>query len=212
MQDVFKPTRITRVPLAGAEIAGVLNLRGRIVTAIEMRSRLGLQAREEGKAPMAIGIESRGKSFGLLVDAVGEVLKLSDSELEPNPINLDRKLGGVSAGVYRLDGQLLSCSTSTGCSISAPKRQRREGSVDDECVGGERNQSGFAREVWSEDAMKTCLVVENSSVIRKVARRILEGLDFRSGKPRTARKPSKMQAAIAGRDPARLEHAENGRL
>jgi purine-binding chemotaxis protein CheW len=107
VQEVFRPARITCVPLAGAQIAGVLNLRGRIVTAIDMRSRLGLQAREEGLAPMAIGIESRGESFGLLVDALGEVLRLSDSEIEANPINLDRNLAGVSAGVHRLDGQLL---------------------------------------------------------------------------------------------------------
>jgi purine-binding chemotaxis protein CheW len=107
VQDVFKPSSITRVPLAGAEIAGVLNLRGRIVTAIELRSRLGLGQRDNGSVPMAIGIESKGESFGLLVDAVGEVLKLADSEREPNPINLDRNLGRVSAGVYRLDGQLL---------------------------------------------------------------------------------------------------------
>jgi len=56
---------------------------------------------------MAIGIESRGESFGLLVDSVGEVLKLSENELEANPVNLDRNLGRVSAGVYRLDGALL---------------------------------------------------------------------------------------------------------
>lgn len=107
VQDVFKPTRITRVPLAGPEIAGVLNLRGRIVTAIDLRSRLDLRAREDGQTPMAIGIESGAESFGLLVDAVGEVLKLPDSDREPNPINLDRKLARVSAGVYRLDEQLL---------------------------------------------------------------------------------------------------------
>jgi purine-binding chemotaxis protein CheW len=107
VQDVFRPTSITRVPLAGPEIAGVLNLRGRIVTAIVLRSRLGLGAGEAGEVPMAIGIESKGESFGLLVDAVGEVLKLSDDAREPNPINLDRNLGRVSAGVYRLDGQLL---------------------------------------------------------------------------------------------------------
>ncbi len=107
VQDVFKPTRITRVPLAGAEIAGVLNLRGRIVTAIDMRSRLDLHARDDGQAPMAIGIESRGESFGLLVDAIGEVLKLPDSERDANPINLDHNLGRVAAGVYRLDGHLL---------------------------------------------------------------------------------------------------------
>ncbi len=107
VQEVFRPARITRVPLAGAQIAGVLNLRGRIVTAIDMRSRLDLQARDEGQAPMAIGIELGTESFGLLVDALGEVLKLLDGEREPNPVNLDRKLARVSAGVYRLDGQLL---------------------------------------------------------------------------------------------------------
>jgi purine-binding chemotaxis protein CheW len=107
VQDVFKPARITRVPLAGPDISGVLNLRGRIVTAIELRSRLGLAAREQGRVAMAIGIEYRGESFGILVDTVGEVLKLPDSEREANPINLDRNLGRVAAGVFRLDGQLL---------------------------------------------------------------------------------------------------------
>jgi purine-binding chemotaxis protein CheW len=107
VQDVFKPARITRVPLAGAEIAGVLNLRGRIMTAIDMRHRLDVKKREDGAAPMAIGIEAKGESFGLLVDAVGEVLKLADFYREPNPINLDGKLAALSAGVYRLDGALL---------------------------------------------------------------------------------------------------------
>lgn len=107
VQDVFKPARMTRVPLAGPEIAGVFNLRGRIVTAINLNNRLDLESRADGKAPMAIGIESGGESFGLLVDAVGEVLKLSGGEREPNPVNLDRKLARISAGVFRLDGQLL---------------------------------------------------------------------------------------------------------
>ncbi len=107
VQDVFKPTRLTRVPLSGPEIAGVLNLRGRIVTAIHLSSRLDLASRANGAAPMAIGIESGAESFGLLVETVGEVIKLADSEREQNPINLDRKLARVSAGVFRLDGQLL---------------------------------------------------------------------------------------------------------
>jgi purine-binding chemotaxis protein CheW len=107
VQEVFRPTRITRVPLAGAQIAGVLNLRGRIVTAIDMRRRLELDARDEGASMMAIGIESDKESFGLLVDALGEVLKIPDDEREPNPVNLDRKLARVSAGVFRLDGQLM---------------------------------------------------------------------------------------------------------
>jgi purine-binding chemotaxis protein CheW len=107
VQDVFKAGRITRVPLAGSEIAGVLNLRGRIVTAILLGNRLELGARDEQATPMAIGIESSGESFGLLVDAVGEVLRLPDGDREANPINLNSKLARVSAGVFRLDGQLL---------------------------------------------------------------------------------------------------------
>jgi purine-binding chemotaxis protein CheW len=107
VQDVFKPAHMTRVPLAGPEISGVLNLRGRIVTAINLSRRLDLQSRVDSIAAMAIGIESGSESFGLLVDAVGEVLKLSETDREPIPINLERKLARVAAGVFRLDGQLL---------------------------------------------------------------------------------------------------------
>src|SRR6516165_4513157 len=74
VQDVFMPDRLTRVPLAPPEIAGVLNLRGRIVTAVDMRCRLGLPRRDDGRPAMAVGIESKGESYGLLIDAVGEVL------------------------------------------------------------------------------------------------------------------------------------------
>jgi purine-binding chemotaxis protein CheW len=107
VQDVFKPANITRVPLAGPEIGGVLNLRGRIVTTINLARRLGLESRVQGSVPMAIGIESGAESFGLLVDVVGEVLKLPEGDREANPINLDRKLARVSDGVFRLDGHLL---------------------------------------------------------------------------------------------------------
>src|SRR5262245_35298085 len=72
VQDVFVPDRLTRVPLAPREIAGVLNLRGRIVTAIDMRCRLGLPSLDNKIAPIAVGIELKGESYGLLVDAVGE--------------------------------------------------------------------------------------------------------------------------------------------
>jgi len=107
VQDVFVPERLTKVPLAPAEIAGVLNLRGRIVTLINMRRRLGLWGEQDNGAPMAVGVESRGESYGLLIDSVGEVLKLDDMTCEPNPSNLDPKLASVSTGIYRLDGQLL---------------------------------------------------------------------------------------------------------
>ena len=107
VQDVFITERLTRVPLAPPEIAGVLNLRGRIVTLIDLRRRFGLGEREKGSTCMAIGVELRGESYGLLIDSVGEVLKLDEAAREPNPINLDARLARVSAGIYRLDGQLL---------------------------------------------------------------------------------------------------------
>ena len=107
VQDVFVPDRLTQVPLSQPEIAGVLNLRGRIVTAIDMRRRLGLPPRRDEVAMIAVGIELRGESYGLLVDAVGEVMKLAKDACEAKPINLDARLADVTAGIYRLDGQLL---------------------------------------------------------------------------------------------------------
>ncbi|MFL5223077.1 MAG: chemotaxis protein CheW [Microvirga sp.] len=107
VQDVFMPDRLTRVPLSAPEIAGVLNLRGRIVTAVDMRRRLGLPPRADARPPMAVGIELKGESYGLLIDTVGEVLKLADGTREPNPVNLDQHLARVSGGVHRLDGQLM---------------------------------------------------------------------------------------------------------
>jgi purine-binding chemotaxis protein CheW len=105
--DVFTPERLTRVPLASPDVAGVLNLRGRIVTAIDMRRRLELPPRAEGEKFMAIGIEHRGESYGLLVDQVGEVLKLSAAQLDAAPANLDGSGGRLAAGVYRLEDRLM---------------------------------------------------------------------------------------------------------
>jgi purine-binding chemotaxis protein CheW len=107
VQDVFAPDRLTRVPLAPPEIAGLINLRGRIVTLIDMRRRFELTGAASDYAAMAIGVESHGESYGLLVDSVGEVLKLDEAEREPNPVNLDPRLAQVSVGIHRLHKQLL---------------------------------------------------------------------------------------------------------
>jgi purine-binding chemotaxis protein CheW len=107
VQDVFKPQRVTRVPLSHPDIAGILNLRGRIVTAIDCRSRLGIPARAEAGHPMAVGIEHGSESFGLVIDRVGEVLSLTAAQFEANPANLDPRWRGVSKGVYRLDGRIM---------------------------------------------------------------------------------------------------------
>jgi purine-binding chemotaxis protein CheW len=107
VQDVSVLERLARVPLAPPEIAGLLNLRGRIVTVIDMRRRLGLPLLADGRARMAVGIECRGESYGLLIDSIGEVLKLRAGSREDNPVNLDARLARVAAGVHRLDGSLL---------------------------------------------------------------------------------------------------------
>jgi purine-binding chemotaxis protein CheW len=107
VQDVFMPERMTRVPLSSPDIAGILNLRGRIVTVIDMRCRLGVPQQKSEQPPMAIGIECRGESYGLLIDDIREVMTLPDSMRETNPVNLDPLLAQVSSGVIRLDSQLL---------------------------------------------------------------------------------------------------------
>ena len=107
VQDVFAPDRLTRVPLAPHEIAGLLNLRGRIVTAVDMRRRLGLDSSADNAPRMAIGVECKGESYGLLIDAIGEVLKVPVNSRQDNPVNLDPSLARVSAGVHRLEGKLL---------------------------------------------------------------------------------------------------------
>ena len=100
------PERLTPVPLASSEIAGVLNLRGRIVT-VDMRARLGLPKNDDGKPPMAVGVDLRGESYGLLIDQIGEVLKLHDNGREENPVNLDPRMAKLAGGVHHLDGQLM---------------------------------------------------------------------------------------------------------
>jgi len=95
------------VPLSSREIAGVLNLRGRIVTVVDMRARLGLEKADDGKPPMAVGVDLRGESYGLLIDEIGEVLRLADENREENPVNLDPRMAKLAGGVHRLDGHLM---------------------------------------------------------------------------------------------------------
>ena len=107
VQDVFMPEIVTEVPLTSSDIAGVLNLRGRIVKAIDMRKRLGLPDFSDDRSRMAIGIESNSESYGLIIDKVGEVHRLSEDTFEVNPANLDPRWAAISAGVHRLDGSLM---------------------------------------------------------------------------------------------------------
>ena len=107
VHDVFIATNLTDVPLSPPEIKGLLNLRGRVVTALCLRRRLGLPDRTGDGRNMAVGLEHGGEAYGLLVDQVGEVMKLANDTYEPNPVHLDTRWRAVSRGVHRLDGRLL---------------------------------------------------------------------------------------------------------
>jgi len=107
VEDIFMPQSITSVPLSDPEVEGVLNLRGRIVTAINMRKYLGLPQREDGGQSMAVGVEYRDESYGLIIDGVGEVLRLSGNTFEENPTNLDPCWSRISQGVHRLENELM---------------------------------------------------------------------------------------------------------
>ena len=107
IQDVFIPRSITHVPLALPEVLGVLNLRGRIVTAIDVRTRLGLPRLPPEATLMAVGIEKAGEVYGLIVDGVGEVLSIETAQIDRNPVNLDERWRKVSSGIIKLDGRLL---------------------------------------------------------------------------------------------------------
>jgi purine-binding chemotaxis protein CheW len=84
-----------------------LNLRGRIVTAVDLRRRLGLPMREAEVQPMSIVVEMAGELYSMLADSVGEVVPLRQEESASNPPTLDAVWRDVSKGVHRRDGQLL---------------------------------------------------------------------------------------------------------
>lgn len=107
VQDVLAPQKITRIPLAPPEVAGSLNLRGRIVTAIDVRKRLRLKAREDSHKGMSVVVDLGGELYSLMVDQVGEVLSLPAAAFERNPPTLDPLWREFSMGIYRLDSKLL---------------------------------------------------------------------------------------------------------
>lgn len=107
VQDVLTRCDVTPVPLAPPEVAGSLNLRGRIVTAIDVRQPLGLEPRASDDSYKNIVVEHGGELYSLMVDGVGEVLSLSARDKERNPPTLDPKFAEFSSGIYRLENQLL---------------------------------------------------------------------------------------------------------
>jgi purine-binding chemotaxis protein CheW len=107
VRDVLGPQRLTRVPLAQSEVVGALNLRGRIVTAIDLRRRLSRPDRAPDAGHMSVVVDVRGEPYSIIVDSVGEVLNLAPDTFEQNPASLDVSIKSVSKGVYRLERSLL---------------------------------------------------------------------------------------------------------
>lgn len=107
VQDILTPDKIASVPLAPPEVKGSINLRGRIVTVIDVRVRLGLEKREGVKESMGVTIEHKHELYTLLVDKVGDVIGLSNDLYENNPGTLDSLWREFASGVYRLEGRLM---------------------------------------------------------------------------------------------------------
>lgn len=107
VQDAHDTPKVTRVPLAPAEVAGVLNLRGKIVTVINLRQRLGLPPLESDKKGMSIVVQFQDELYSLVIDDVGDVLSLPDESFEPCPPTMDPLWRDIAVGVYRLEGKLM---------------------------------------------------------------------------------------------------------
>lgn len=107
VQEILSVQGMTNVPLAPAMIAGLINLRGEIVTALDLRIRLGFPERPVDLQPMNLIVRTPDGLVDLLVDQIGDVIELLPDLFEPPPETLDRRLLEVTDGIYKLKEQLL---------------------------------------------------------------------------------------------------------
>jgi purine-binding chemotaxis protein CheW len=107
VNDVLGPQRITRMPLAPPAISGVMNLRGRIVTAVDVRRCLGQKARDEGATSMSVVVEENGELFSLIIDSVRDVLSISQEQMESIPATLDPAWQSVASSIHKLEDRLV---------------------------------------------------------------------------------------------------------
>lgn len=107
VQEVLRYLEMTRVPLAPEAIKGLINLRGQIVTAVDMRRQLGLPKRAEDELPMNLVVRSEDGAVSLLVDEIGDVLDVPADSYEPVPDNVPAEQREMIEGIYKLNGRLL---------------------------------------------------------------------------------------------------------
>lgn len=107
VQDVLAKQMIANVPLAHPVVAGLINLRGRIVTAIDLRRRMGLEDRPPGADSMNVVVEHGNELYSLIIDSIGDVLTVSAEKFERNLATLDPLWRSFADGIYRLEDRLL---------------------------------------------------------------------------------------------------------
>lgn len=107
VQDIVEASKITPVPLAPSAIAGVLNLRGRIVTVIDLRKLMGNHDEVPWDSQMGVTVEYKGDLYTLLVDAIGDVRSLSNRDYDKAPSTMEAEVKRLCSGIYRLRGNLL---------------------------------------------------------------------------------------------------------
>ncbi len=108
VQDILTPDNIASIPLTPPEVRGSINLRGRIVTVIDVRVRLGLPVKPDlDTENMGVTVEYEHELYTLLVDKIGDVVSLSNDMFERNPATLDPIWRDFANGVYRLDNELM---------------------------------------------------------------------------------------------------------
>jgi purine-binding chemotaxis protein CheW len=107
VRDVLREQAITPIPLAPLEVAGSLNLRGRIVTVIDLRKRLQMPPRSGDVRPSFVVVDYRGELYSLMVDNVGEVLTSSLANIEKTPANISAQWKDIATGIYKLENELI---------------------------------------------------------------------------------------------------------
>ena len=107
VQEVIRFQEMTRVPQAPPVVGGLINLRGQIVTALDLRRRLELREREAGQRPMNVVVRTDDGVVSLLVDEIGDVVEVEQESFEPPPETLRGVARELVLGVYKLKGRLL---------------------------------------------------------------------------------------------------------
>lgn len=107
VQEVIRPLQITRVPLAPQVVTGLINLRGQIVTAVDLRRKLELASAQPGVSPMNVVVRSADGAVSLQVDEIGDVVEVDDTTFEPPPETLSGVVRTMITGVHKLDKQLM---------------------------------------------------------------------------------------------------------